>query len=74
MTTDNYIKENKTETFKKGDKVLMHSCIEANEKDHKGKVWECKTDSFLSKSNSDVVFLNGFSGYFYTKYLQIVKF
>jgi len=30
MTTDQYIKENKTKTLSKGDKVVMHTCGEAN--------------------------------------------
>ena len=29
MTTDTYINENKTATFKKGDKVEMFNCYEA---------------------------------------------
>jgi hypothetical protein len=73
MTTDNYINENKTETFKKGDNVVMHSCYEATFPEYNGKIWTCQTDSFKSKSGSDVVFLEGFSGSFSSKYLQIVK-
>ena len=73
MTTDKYINDNKTDTFKKGDKVVMHSCGEANFPEYKGKVWICLTDSFLSRSNSELVFLEGFSGSFLVKYLQIVN-
>ena len=73
MTDDNYIKVNRTETFKKGDKVVMHSCIEAQLPDHNGKIWTCQTDSFLSKGNEDFVFLEGFSGSFSTEYLQRVQ-
>ncbi len=47
MTTDIYIQDNRTETFKKGDKVKMHTCHEATF--YKDKVWTCQTDSFLDK-------------------------
>ena len=72
MTTDNYIKANKTDTLKKGVTVVMHSCGEANFPEYKGKVWTCQTDSFLASSNQEVVFLEGYSGYFFTKYLQLI--
>jgi hypothetical protein len=70
MTTDKYIQENKTSTFKKGTKVVMHSCGESNFPKYKGRIWTCQTDSFVSISGSEVVFLIGFSGYFLTKYLK----
>ena len=70
MTTDTYINENKTETFKKGDKVVMHTCGEASF--YKGKIWICQTDSFLDRGKQEVVFLENFSGYFSAKYLQPV--
>lgn len=69
MTSEAYIQENKTETFKKGDKVVMHSCAEAFIKEYKNKVWTCLTDSFLAKSKEEVVFLDGFSGYFSAEFL-----
>lgn len=72
MTNDTFINENKTTTFKKGDKVLMHTCGEANFPKYKGKIWTCKTDSYKDRANQDVVFLEGFSGYFSCEYLQIV--
>ena len=71
MTSDNYIRENKTKTFRKGDKVVMHSCGEAGH--HRGKIWECQTDSYKNRSGSNVVFLKGFSGSFSCNYLQIVN-
>jgi hypothetical protein len=37
MTNDNYIAENKTSTFKAGDKVVMHTCYEASLPKYKGK-------------------------------------
>jgi hypothetical protein len=39
MTTDQYIKENKTKTLSKGDKVVMHTCGEANFPENHGKIW-----------------------------------
>jgi hypothetical protein len=50
----------------------MHSCGEATFPENKGKIWKCLTDSFKSKSDTDVVFLDGYSGSFITKYLQSV--
>lgn len=72
MITDKYINDNKTDTLKKGDKVVMHSCIEANYHLYKGKLWITQTDSFLDKAKDEIVFLEGFSGGFLTKYLQLV--
>lgn len=70
MTTDNYINENKTETFKKGDTVVMHNCYESTFEEYKDKVFICQTDSFLDRSKEEVVFLEDFSGYFSAKYLK----
>lgn len=56
--------------LKKGDKVVMHTCGEAEH--YKGKVWTCNSDEFTSSSKEQVVFLEGFSGYFLVKYLQVV--
>jgi hypothetical protein len=57
-------------SLKQGDKVVMHTCIEAEV--YNGKIWTCRTDEFTSSSESNVVFLEGFSSYFLTKYLQLV--
>ncbi|WP_372648240.1 hypothetical protein [Draconibacterium sp.] len=57
--------------FKEGDKVVMHSCVEAAM--YNGKVWECSTDSFVDKANDEVVYLQGFSGSFVCEYLQLVN-
>jgi len=73
MTTDEYIAQNKTETFKKGDTVVMHSCGEADFPQYKGQVWTCLTDSYSDRGGQDCVFLEGFCGSFISKYLQIVK-
>ena len=72
MTTDNYIQENKTATFKKGDKVEMFNCYEATFEKNKDKVWTCQTDSYLDRGKQEVVFLEGFSGCFSTEYLRSV--
>lgn len=58
--------------LKKGDKVVMHTCLESKGKNF-GKVWTCHTDSFKCETGIEVVFLEGFSGFFYTKFLQPVK-
>ena len=58
--------------FKKGDKVVMHSCHEINFYE-KGKIWICETDSFVDKGGDEVVFLEGFSGSFMCKYLTYVN-
>ena len=70
MTTDTYINDNKTATFKKGDRVEMHGCYEASFDENKGKIWTCQTDSYLDRGKQDVVFLEGFSGCFSAKYLK----
>jgi len=59
------------EPLKKDDKVVMHTCGEAEH--YKGQIWTCKGDEFTSSSGSQVVFLEGFSGYFLVKYLQQVN-
>lgn len=57
--------------LKKGEVVVMHTCGEAEHAN--GKLWICQTDQFTSSSNTQVVFLNGFSGYFMVDYLQKVR-
>lgn len=56
--------------LRQGNKVVMHTCGEAEH--YHGKIWTCSSDEFASSSGSQVVFLNGFSGYFLVKYLQFV--
>lgn len=48
--------------FHDGDKVMMHNCFEADL--HKDKVWTCQGDSYLACSGEEVVFLEGYRGYF----------
>lgn len=66
MTTQDFITENRTATFNKGETVQMHTCIEAET--HKGKLWTCKTDSYKDRAGQDVVFLEGFSGCFHVSF------
>ena len=73
MTGNDYINQNRTETFKAGDKVVMHTCCEARLPKYKDKLWTCQTDSFLSKGKEEVVFLEDFSGYFAAEFLQRVQ-
>ena len=71
MATDKYINENKTATFNKGDRVVMHSCAEASF--YKDTIWTCETDSFLDKGKEEVDFLEFFSGCFSTQFLKREK-
>lgn len=66
-------KMNKELKFKKGDKVVMHSCGEAEFEDYKGVIWRCESDSFIAPGGDECVFLDKFSGSFIAKYLQVVK-
>ena len=63
------------ELLKKGDKVVMHTCLEAET--YNGKIWTCEGDEFTKGKEKyyqeNVVFLEGFSGYFCTKFLQKVN-
>ncbi|WP_340391985.1 hypothetical protein [Paenibacillus sp. FSL E2-0190] len=64
------IEENK---LKKGDRVVMHTCIESEEEP--GKIWTCKTDQFTRGNGvfaQDSVFLEGYSGSFAPEFLQKV--
>ncbi len=60
--------------LKKGDKVVMHTCLEASK--YKGKVWICENDEVVKGEGcykQGLVFLKGFSSSFNTKYLQKVN-
>ncbi|WP_326083752.1 hypothetical protein, partial [Paenibacillus graminis] len=59
--------------LKKGDHVVMHTCIEAET--HKGRIWTCKSDQFTRGTGvyeQDSVFLEGYSGSFAPEFLQKV--
>ena len=59
--------------LKKGDKVVMHTCLESENPKYAGKIWTCIDDEFKANSSGNGVFLEGFSGYFYTEYLQKIN-
>ncbi|MGX7745822.1 hypothetical protein [Rhodopseudomonas parapalustris] len=63
----------KNNLLKKGDKVVMHTCIEAET--YNGKIWTCRTDEYMSggKNPYGLIFLEGFCGSFATEYLQKVN-
>lgn len=64
----------KLSTLKKGDQVVMHTCMEASNPKYEGKVWTCKTDAFRAKGHDYcTIFLEGFSGSFTAEFLQLVK-
>lgn len=56
--------------IKKGDKVVMHTCGEA--KHYEGIVWTCRTGE-QDLCGSPVVWLEGFSGGFASRYLRKVS-
>ncbi|WP_313903375.1 hypothetical protein, partial [Paenibacillus alvei] len=61
--------------LKKGDMVVMHTCVEARNPKNYGKVWRCKTDQFSRGTGvyeQHSVFLEGFTGSFAAEYLQKV--
>lgn len=61
--------------LKKGDVVVMHSCGEAESRN--GKLWVCRTDEYVKGEGiyqQNLVFLEGMTSCFLTKYLQIVNF
>ncbi|MEC3676885.1 hypothetical protein P9190_01325 [Bacillus velezensis] len=57
--------------LKKGELVVMHTCDEAEHYD--GRIWACKSDEFTDRAGQQVVFLEGFSGYFLVEFLQRVN-
>lgn len=62
--------------LKKGDWVVMHTCIEATDPNNYGKLWQCKTDQFTRGKGvyaQDSVFLEGYSGSFAPEFLQKVN-
>lgn len=61
-------------SLKKGDKVVMHTCIESRLEKNFGKVWICRTDeSEVSWTRPNVVWLEGYAGAFSTEFLQKVN-
>lgn len=65
-----------TEPLKKGELVVMHTCVEARNPKYEGKIWTCKTDQFTRGEGvyaQDSVFLEGFTGSFAPEFLQRVN-
>ena len=56
--------------LKKGDKVVMHDCMEARGREDI--VWECTTDSY-QLCGSEVVMLKNYSGSFCTEFLKKIN-
>ncbi|MFJ6415041.1 hypothetical protein ACIQLG_19870 [Terribacillus saccharophilus] len=60
-------------SLKKGDLVVMHTCMEAEDPDNAGKLWVCRTDEANVKwTTPNVVWLEGYAGAFSVEYLQKV--
>jgi len=60
--------------LKKGDRVVMHTCGEAEHYD--GRIWTCSVDEYSTGEGiykQNLVFLDGFGSSFLTKYLQKVN-
>ncbi|BFH11147.1 hypothetical protein P4K96_29095 [Bacillus cereus] len=69
-------KYRETPPLKKGDFVVMHTCVEAQIPMCYGKIWRCKTDQFSRGKGvyeQHSVFLDGFTGSFAVEYLQKVN-
>lgn len=65
-----------TEPLKKGELVVMHTCVEARNPKYEGKIWTCKTDQFTRGEGvyaQDSIFLEGFTGSFAPEFLQRVN-
>jgi len=60
--------------LKKGDPVVMHTCMEHDHPDNFARIWVCRSDEFQHKGHDyGSVMLEGFSGSFSTKFLQKVN-
>lgn len=63
-----------TDQLRRGDGVIMIGCGEAEE--HSGKIWYCQTDEFYHGADQlreGLVFLEGYSGSFKTRFLQRIE-
>ncbi|MGF9912804.1 hypothetical protein ABEX47_17295 [Paenibacillus ehimensis] len=66
-------KHSEVSTLKKGDYVVMHTCMESSHPKYLGRIWKCRTNAFRNKGhNYCSIFLEGFSGSFSAEYLQLV--
>lgn len=60
--------------LKKGDQVVMHTCMEHDHPDNFGRIWVCRSNEFQHKGHDyGSVMLEGFSGSFSTEFLQKVN-
>ncbi|MCS1351172.1 hypothetical protein [Mechercharimyces sp. CAU 1602] len=57
--------------LKTGDRVVMYGCGEADLKKFRGKVWICRSDEQRWTEDTMVVLLEGYRGYYATKYLRL---
>lgn len=72
---DKRIKEKNIDTgLKKGDQVVMHTCMEARSPKNQGKIWTVTSEKEWELCGSMVVMLEGFSGAFASQYLQKLDF
>ncbi|MFC0331695.1 hypothetical protein ACFOLF_12335 [Paenibacillus sepulcri] len=60
------------EKLQKGDKVVMHTCVESKNPKYAGKIWNVTSDQFEQSGHFSVM-LEGFSGSFATEFLQRVQ-
>jgi len=68
-----YRRSSDVSNLKKGDYVVMHTCMEASNPKYAGKIWTCRSDAFRPKGHDYCsIFLEGFSGSFSAEYLQKV--
>lgn len=58
--------------LKPGDRVVMHTCLEARNEKYAGKVWTVASEPW-DLCGSEVVLLEGFRGGFATEFLRKVK-
>ncbi|WP_413373230.1 hypothetical protein [Paenibacillus taichungensis] len=60
-----------------GDKVVMHTCDEANFADYHGRIWTCGSNEWVSGegvyAERHVILDDWLNGPFLTKYLQKVN-
>ncbi|MGM7635654.1 hypothetical protein [Bacillus sp. Hm123] len=63
------------QVLRKGDQVVMHTCMEHESPENFGKIWTCNSNEFKLHPNHDyaVVMLEGYSGAFCTEFLQKVN-
>jgi len=62
-------KKIKPSGLKPGDRVVMHTCLEARSEKNKDKIWTVNSEPW-DLCGSEVVLLDGFRGGFATEYLK----